>query len=247
MNKSIEGNQQVVVITGASGGIGKALVAFYQKKDWFVVGIDQTRPEVANFNIEFNQKFFRQSHRVIEEIVDHGVSRIDALINNAALQILSPIEGVTPDQMQDSMSVNYFSPYFLVQSFVKLLREKKGSVVNISSIHTKLTKKEFSLYAASKSALSSMTKNLSLELAPDIRVNSISPAATATEMLKDGFKGNELGYQQLKKYHPMQRIADPIEVAQTAFFLTSDQAQFITGADIEINGGISNSLHDPSE
>jgi NAD(P)-dependent dehydrogenase (short-subunit alcohol dehydrogenase family) len=126
-----------------------------------------------------------------------------------------------------------------------LLREAKGSVVNIASIHAMATKSEFSLYATSKGALVTLTKALAIEIAPDVRINTVLPAATDTPMLHAGFSENEKNFETLVEYHPLGRIAKPEEVARIALFLASPQASFMTGAAVNVDGGISACLHDP--
>ena len=86
---------------------------------------------------------------------------------------------------------------------------------------------------------------MAVDLGPRVRVNAICPGATATPMLLAGFEGEEESFQQLSKMHPLERIAEPEEIAQTALFLVSWQASFITGAALSIDGGISARLHDP--
>ncbi|MCA8887755.1 MAG: SDR family oxidoreductase, partial [Parvularculaceae bacterium] len=81
---------------------------------------------------------------------------------------------------------------------------------------------------------------------PDVRVNTLAPAATATQMLKAGFENNPAGYAELEKVHPMGRIAEPAEIARLAKFLASDDAAFVTGATLYSDGGVLSRLHDPA-
>ena len=90
-----------------------------------------------------------------------------------------------------------------------------------------------------------MTKATAVEFGNKIRVNSISPAAISTQMLKDGFIGRSNKYVELNKMHPVGRIGKPNEVAELCFFLSSEKAKFINGANFEIDGGIGSRLHDP--
>ena len=101
-------------------------------------------------------------------------------------------------------------------------------------------------YAVSKSALAGLTRSLSLEFGSAVRVNTISPAATATPMLLAGFEGSPKKLDTLSDYHPIGRIAEPEEIARVALFLTSEGASFITGADLRVDGGISSCLSDPA-
>jgi NAD(P)-dependent dehydrogenase (short-subunit alcohol dehydrogenase family) len=125
------------------------------------------------------------------------------------------------------------------------LEKAKGSVVNIASIHAVATKPGFVCYATSKAALVGMTRALAVDLGPRVRINAINPAATATPMLLAGFEGKAKQFEELSKMHPLERIAQPWEVAKTAIYLASDDASFITGSVLHIDGGIGGRLHDP--
>jgi NAD(P)-dependent dehydrogenase (short-subunit alcohol dehydrogenase family) len=118
-------------------------------------------------------------------------------------------------------------------------------VVNIASVHAQLTKPGFAAYATSKSALVGLTRSLAVDLEGVVRVNCISPGATGTPMLVAGFEGREEALSQLGQCHPLGRIAAPEEVARVAVFLASDDASFIDGAVLDVDGGIGARLHDP--
>ena len=167
------------------------------------------------------------------------------LINNAAVQKLSHLDGMELEDFQESMDVNVTAPLLLIKMFQEMLTTSKGSVVNIGSIHSKLTKPSFVSYATSKAALLGLTRSLAVDLGGRIRINIIEPGATDTEMLRAGFRDNETAYTRLKEYHPAGRLADPDEIAAAALFLVSDQSAFITGATLDISGGIAVRLHDP--
>lgn len=99
--------------------------------------------------------------------------------------------------------------------------------MNVASVHAKATKKNFVSYSTSKTALVGLTRSLALDLAPDVRVNALAPAAIDTPMLRKGFEGKEKLYQQLKEYHPVERIADPKEIAQLLCFLALESCSFL--------------------
>jgi gluconate 5-dehydrogenase len=142
------------------------------------------------------------------------------------------------------MNVNFTAPLLLSQVFLGRLEKSKGSVINIASIHHQLTKKRFIAYATSKSALVGLTKALSVDLQGRVRVNAISPAAIDTQMLRDGFNNDEATVKMLRELHPSQRIGKPQEVSQLALLLAEDRLGFINGANLNIDGGISNVLKD---
>ena len=240
---------KVAIITGSAGGIGRELCQTFDAEGYQVIGIDKSVSETKWPSVEFDLSNLvnnsKAKSKLKSEIQKHS-REISLVVNNAAVQVVKAVEEVTVEDWQDSLNVNLLAPFLLVQSFVNELRAAKGSVINISSIHEKLSKKDFSVYATTKGALSTMTRSLALDLAPDIRVNAISPAATETEMLRAGFADNPEAKQELKDFHPLGRIATPKEIAESAVFLASEKAAFITGSILEVNGGIASCLYDPA-
>jgi NAD(P)-dependent dehydrogenase (short-subunit alcohol dehydrogenase family) len=234
--------KKVVLITGCLGGIGSSMVDFFKDKGWFVIGTDK-RESFSNADIKITTdlSMVDDAVKTVEaRIKKAGLTRVDALINNAAVQIKKKFKDFTYDDWLESVNVNIISAFMLVQKLHKYL--KGGSVINIGSIHAKQSKKDFILYATTKGAIRTLTQNLSLELAPDIMVNCIAPAAINTPMLKAGLTKDE--YNQLKKYHPADMIGDPRELSKLILTLC-ERNIFLTGAYIEYDGGISKLLHDP--
>ena len=239
-----------VLVTGAAGGIGKSICEVFHRAGYRVIGVDcrQTKQlpyEVLQFDISKSNSTNSECesfYKCVEEIADGS---LDALVNNAAIQIVKPIEAITADDWNETLSTNLLAPFWLIQRFLLLLRKARGSVVNIASIHATATKSEFTVYATSKGALISLTRALAIELAPDVRVNAIIPAATDTPMLRAGFGDNSKGLEELGSYHPLGRIARPEEVAHVALFLAGREASFITGSAVSVDGGIGSCLHDP--
>jgi NAD(P)-dependent dehydrogenase (short-subunit alcohol dehydrogenase family) len=123
--------------------------------------------------------------------------------------------------------------------------DQKGTVVNIGSIHAKLTKPAFISYATSKAALRGLTQSLAVYCGEDIRVNMVEPAAIATPILLEGFVGNPDALEGLENYHPVGRLGLPVEVAELVVYLVSDVSSFMTGSVIEFKGRIGSRLHDP--
>jgi len=242
--------KKYALITGAAGGIGAALCNVFSKNGYDVIGVDRKKVKSLNYRViqydisnlgkkDTEEKIFFKTLRDIME------GNLFVLINNAAVQIVKKIEDVQYEDWKETLDTNLLAPFWLIQEFKEELSKNKGSIINIASIHTYLTKAKFTVYTTSKGALVALTKVLSLELAPDVRINAIVPAATDTPMLRDGFRDNPEGLNVLGKYHPLGRIAKPEEVAKVALFLASDMASFITGAVLNVDGGIGNVLHDP--
>ena len=238
-----------VLITGISGGIGQALGRTFKQAGYTVFGLD-VRPAESSvcdcfFEIDLahfvGEEAYRNGHSM--QLLS-GIPTLDVLIHNAAVQLLDPTEDIRLADWQRTLAVNLTAPMLLTQLLLEKLTTRKGLVLMIGSIHQKLTKPAFVTYATSKSALVGFTQALAVDLAGKVRVNCISPASTETEMLLDGFKGNEQVLDTLRKIHPVGRIGTPSDVAELALFLASDRAGFIHGANIALDGGIGSVLKD---
>jgi len=240
---------KTVVITGVLGGIGNQLAKTFSEKGYRVVGLDvkgDASPYCA-VCIKFDLHLYctDQSYKAaMEQRFNAEVPELFLLINNAAVQILSSLSEVKLEDWNQTLNVNLTGPLLLSQFFLSRLEAAKGSIINIASIHHQLTKKKFLAYATSKSAIVGLTKALSVDLQGRVRVNAISPAAIDTQMLRDGFNNDEDKVRLLNELHPSQRIGKPQEVSQLALLLAEDELGFINGANLNIDGGISNVLKD---
>ena len=245
--------QPICVVTGAAGGIGTALVQVFHDASYRVIGIDRVESANAgNGSAYLNMDLARyaadeayattQNARIREELNGEPVA---VLIHNAAAQILGSTDELTRADWQATLQVNLLAPFLLTQALLPELERVQGSVIHIGSIHARLTKPRFVAYATSKAALAGMGRALAVDLGPRIRINTIDPAAIETAMLREGFAGKPELYAQLEGCHPQQRIGQPEEVAQLALAISSGALQFLHGATINLDGGISARLHDP--
>ena len=166
--------------------------------------------------------------------------RLDALVNNAAVQVCSPLRDTRIEDWDLTMAVNARSAFFLLAEALPLLKTSgQGAVVNVCSVHAKATSAGLSAYAASKGALLALTRSVALETAVDgVRVNAVLPGAVDTDMLRAGLNrtgedssmSQELRLEQLGRKHAIGRIGHPDEIARAILFLAdSDQSSFITG------------------
>lgn len=242
------------LITGVCGGIGEALAHAFSEGGFRVIGTDLTVPStplrvdhfiaadlaVLAASTADAERFLRAVHELVA-----GVG-LTVLINNAALQIVKPVAELSSEEFTRSLAVNLVAPFVIIRGLLPELEMARGSVVNISSIHARLSKPGFVAYAASKAALSALTRSLGVEIGARVRVNAIAPAAVATPLLNAGFDGAEHNLEALADMHPVGRIGLPGEIADLAMFLASARAQFVNGAVFEIDGGIGSRLHDPS-
>ena len=241
---------KTVIITGACGGIGNALCEVFKGSDYHVIGLDFIEPPIINHFDAFlqvdlqrlvdNEKYRKQKFSTLSKMADN----LKVLVNNAAVQIIDNVEKIDLLDWNKTLAVNLTAPMLMTQWAIHLLEKNMGSVINIASIHQQLTKPCFVSYATSKSALIGMTKSMAVDLKGRVRVNAISPAAIETQMLLEGFNFDSSVLDELKRLHPSQKIGKPAEVAKLAAYLASDEAQFINGANINIDGGISSALSD---
>ncbi|MDB2504036.1 SDR family oxidoreductase [Gammaproteobacteria bacterium] len=246
---------KVVLITGSSGGIGGALVKVYSDAGFFVIGLDKIQNDNVDLDYSYinidllnfaKDKDYREGK--VKEIVSIFPTTIGefVLINNAAEQIIKPLSDISWNDWEMSLAVNTVAPFFFAQSFKEHLSVSYGHVINITSIHAKLTKSYFTCYATSKAALEAVTRSLALELSPlGVSVNAVAPAAISTEMLKSGFNNVPEKYRELEDYHPSKSIGRPEDVAVFVKSISDHKSGFLTGSVLEFNGGIAGKLHDP--
>lgn len=170
------------------------------------------------------------------------------IVNNAAAQILKAVTELEWEDWEKSLAINSIAPFFVIKEFLDILNLTNGRIINISSIHGKLTKSNFAAYAASKAALESITRSLAIELSHNgISVNCVAPAAIMTDMLISSFDNNKSKLKDLENRHPAKKIATPSELAIFIKSLTDSKGNFLTGSVISFSGGISNLLNDPGE
>lgn len=241
----------VALITGALGGIGKALCQEFRKSGYYVIGTDRRTGNCesdAFLHLDVRELCHSEATRAEAKrrICELLAGRpLKVLINNAATQILNRTNEIQMDDWNQTLETNLIAPFLLIQLLARELEDAKGSVVNVASIHAAATKPGFVCYATSKAALVGMTRALAVDLGRRIRVNAINPAATATPMLRASFQDREEDFRELARMHPLERIAQPDEIAHAAIFLASDRANFITGSCLHIDGGMGARLHDP--
>jgi NAD(P)-dependent dehydrogenase (short-subunit alcohol dehydrogenase family) len=239
-----------VLVTGAAGGIGSALVAAFEASGWDVVGTDRV-PAAREAHVVGEIGVLAQpesdaARQLVDALRARTGGRLRAVVNNAAYQVVRESAALTAVDWQQTLDVNLLAPFWLTMAMREELERNAGSMLAISSIHERLTKPGFVAYATSKAALSGMVRAMAVDLGGRIRCNAICPAAIATPMLRAGFDGRPEAYRQLEAHHPSGRIGLPEEVARTAVFMCSDEAAFMNGACVELSGGIAARLHDPA-
>jgi NAD(P)-dependent dehydrogenase (short-subunit alcohol dehydrogenase family) len=240
------------LITGANGGIGTAMCQEFARNGWEVLATDRDPASRVHsdfyLSMELDRFCIDAAYRraCLDKLGDAMPDGLDCLVNNAAHQKVAAIEDIDIGDWQTTLNANVTAPFLLVQAFLDSLRKKRGSVINITSVHCSLTKSNFSAYATSKSALEGLTRALAVELGSAVRVNAIAPAAIETPMLRAGFEGNPGGLSELAGCHPSHILGQAGDVAELAYFMAQFPSRFLNGAVIGLDGGIASRLHDPA-
>jgi NAD(P)-dependent dehydrogenase (short-subunit alcohol dehydrogenase family) len=241
---------KVVLITGALTGIGRATAIAFAKQGARVV-VSGRRDEEGNklaaelrgFGAE--AEFIRSDVRHeddVRDLVEKTVARfgsIDVAVNNAGTEGQpGPIVEQTPESLAATFETNVLGTLLSMKYEIRAMQTQgKGSIVNISSTYGKRGAANASIYSASKHAVEGLTKSAALELAGSgIRVNIVAPGPVETEML-NRFTGTAEVKQKLSAGVPLKRVGRPEEIADAIVFVSSDEASFITGATIAVDGG----------
>lgn len=239
---------RVVLITGVAGGIGRATAVVFAEAGWRVVGVDRgadTPPEGVAHYIQADISDITASQAIFTA-VERDEGRLDALVNNAAVQIAKPLIETTPEEWDMVMASNLRSVYLGIRHAYPLLRAQGGAIVNVSSVHAIATSANIAAYAASKGALMALTRALAIEFAREkIRVNAVLPGAVDTPMLHAGLsrghvQGNTVAelMQGLANRTVMGRIGQPREIGRAILFLADESlSSFVTGQSLVVDGG----------
>ncbi len=241
---------KTVLITGGSRGIGKAIVNKLARVNYNIAFTYKQNKQAA-FEIEkqLNKKenrvkcfYLDQSEResvrkLVNSVLDYFVS-IDILVNNAAISQEKPFDTITDKDWERMLKVNLQGPFMLIQEVLPfMIKQKWGRIINITSIGGQWGGFNQVHYAASKAALINLTHSIAKIYSKDgITSNAVAPGLVETDM--SAFElSTEEGKKKVKSI-PIGRIAKPEEVASVVAFLASDEASYITGQTINVNGGM---------
>ena len=242
-------NNKVVVITGATGQLGKVICSGFQQAGTRVVGVDVNVDANMLEGVDYYQMDIRnkeQVHEVFTQIIEK-YETFDILINNAGVSTFESFEQRTEENFNWVMDVNIKGTFFCIQAYVNLYDKYKlerGSIVNVGSIfgvvspdfrnYTDCDRKNSEIYGATKAGIIQMTKYFAVHLAErNISINAISPGGIYNPK-------SPQGEDFIKNYSfrcPMKRMADENEMTGAALYLASDAASYTTGQNIIIDGG----------
>lgn len=241
---------KTVLITGAAGGIGRATVELFSESGWRVIGVDR-----AAYGEGFPESgLFIQADiaepKELEAIFTQAQSfsdRLDALVNNAAVQIAKPLLETSVEEWDEVMVSNLRVVFLAMKLAFPLFQSAGGgAVVNVSSVHAIATSANIASYAASKGGMLALTRAMAIEFAPDdIRVNAILPGAVDTPMLHAGLSRGHVGdgslperLENLANKTVIGRVGKPEEIAHAIYFLADNtQSSFMTGQALIVDGG----------
>ncbi len=170
----------------------------------------------------------------LAQAVTAHFERLDVLVNNASGFEATPIETCTHAQFDAMIDSNLRGPYFLIQGLLPLLRASRGSIVNILDTHVERPLPQFNVYGAAKAGLAALTRNLAVELGPEVRVNGVAPGAILWPESGDAY--SEADRHRAIENTPLKRMGSPPDIAQVVGFLARD-AQFVTGQVLAVDGG----------
>jgi len=218
---------KVVVITGASHGIGKCTAQCFAERGAFVCTVSRNNEAYFTGDIGDEETLRKFADKVLN---DYG--HIDYLINNAP-PLFKGIDDCSYEEFNYALRVGVSAPFMLV----KLFREHFGegaAIVNISSSRDRMSQQQSESYSAAKGGISALTHALAISLAGKVRVNSVSPGWI------DTVDGNYTGADAVQQ--PVGRVGKPEDIANTIMFLCSDEAGFITGENICVDGGMTRQM-----
>lgn len=235
---------QTVLITGATGGIGSACAQLFYETGATLVLCDLNSNALNCLEQEFDDA--TRVHTCSGDLTDPAViSRIQTTVENlqgidhlilaAGIYLAQPFESMSDEQFDETLNINLRSAFQLSRTLLPRI-SANGSIVNFSSIAGQRGSKHHAHYAASKAALVALGRSLAWEVGHrNIRVNSVAPGIISTTMTQDLVAAN---HDTLLRSTPLQRFGQAAEVASAVLFLASSAASFITGANLEVNGGL---------
>ena len=233
---------KTALVTGASRGIGRAIALEFKEKGYSVIGTATSESGATALNDTGIQGYVLDlnSHESIDSFwqkLEDNNQNISLLVNNAGITRDNIVLRMSDEEWSDIMNVHLYGTFQLCKRSLKMmLKSKWGRIINISSASASIGNRGQSNYAAAKAGVEAFTKSLAKEVGKrDITINAVAPGFISTDMTENNDGVNE---DYLVKEIPLGRFGEPAEVANLVTFLCSEQASYITGQTIHINGGL---------
>jgi meso-butanediol dehydrogenase / (S,S)-butanediol dehydrogenase / diacetyl reductase len=245
---------KVAIVTGTARGIGKAIARRFASEGALVTGVDVLadlgEEAASGIRAEGGSMSFQAGDvsneadvkRIIKAVIDrHG--RVDILVNNAGIQKEAPLTEVTVEDFHAVVNVNLLGAVLFCREVLPgMVTRKSGAIVNMSSVLGWVADPLLPVYGATKAGLLGLTRNIAITYGPDgIRCNAICPGDVDTELNQVYFEAHDdpVAFRgRVEHEYPMRRIASTDEIAQVAVFLASDDASFVSGAHLMVDGAI---------
>jgi meso-butanediol dehydrogenase / (S,S)-butanediol dehydrogenase / diacetyl reductase len=239
---------KVVIVTGAGSGIGKATARRFADEGAHVVLTGRTEDKLQRVMGEFSAAQQSLLHvcditirAEVERLVASTVERfgrLDVIVNNAGYGSIQPLSDVTDELWHRTLDTNLTGVFYLTRAALAHLAESKGSIVNVSSVGGIGGDPGFNAYSASKGALSNLTRSFALEFGKrGVRVNAVCPGTTFTEMNRPYLERDPAMQAAFESRIALGRCAQPEEVAAVIAFLASEDASFVNGVNLPVDGG----------
>lgn len=233
--------KKVILITGASGGMGKHLVSWFKDQDYRLILHYHDKPidieETESIRLLKADLRFPEQIKLLAKAALNIFGRIDVLVNNAGVSKSSMSWKMTMDDWKETMAINLDAPFLLSKEIIPSMRaQNSGCIINISSVVAQSGAIGTAAYAASKAGLIGLTKTLSKELAPNnISVNTLALGYFNTGMIEDvPAEIQETIIQSI----PLKKLGEPKTVCKTIEWLIADESSYVTGQVINLNGGM---------
>ena len=229
---------RVVLVTGGARGLGRGLVDAFAGSGDTVVACGRNQPSDDTFVASFFQCDVRDPDQVaamVESVVDrHG--RLDVVVNNAGGTPYAPANRMSPRLFEKVVALNLLAPFYVAQRANQVMQsqDEGGVIINIGSTVAIRPSVDVAAYVASKAGLVGLTRSLAIEWAPKVRVNLVSPGLLRTELLEE-YYGQDV--PKVEATIPAGRFASPADVAAVCLMLASNQAGYVTGAELIVDGG----------
>ncbi|WP_106476583.1 SDR family NAD(P)-dependent oxidoreductase [Phytohalomonas tamaricis] len=246
--------QRVALITGGAQGIGRGIVEYLLARDWRVAALDRDDEALKELAQQYSSEALLTLSADIgnEDQIDAAFDQLkqwsptlDVLVNNAGLAgpFCGPLEELSLEGWKRWVDGHLTGAFLCSRRAIPLLRERRGSIINMASTRALQSEPESEAYAASKGGLLALTHAMAMSLGPDIRVNAICPGWIEVGDYQKAANRVEPEHRDIDRdQHPVGRVGTPTDIAATVAFLASPEAGFITGQYLSVDGGMTKKM-----